>query len=82
MVSLIPSNKKHNTCTISTFVSARPDIFQKKKKSINLTKKMLMEGLSAHYDKIRGEILLGFKVKGDIATALYFRPPCARAQGG
>lgn len=43
---------------------------------------MLMEGLSAHYDKIRGEILLGFKVKGDIATALYFRPPCARAGGG
>ena len=41
-----------------------------------------MEGLSAHYDKIRGEILLGFKVKGDIATALYFRPPCARAPGG
>ena len=54
---------------------------KKKKKSINLTKKMLMEGLSAHYDKIRGEILLGFKVKGDIATALYFRPPCARAGG-
>ena len=43
---------------------------------------MLMEGLSAHYDKIRGEILLGFKVKGDIATALYFRPPCAHARGG
>ena len=43
---------------------------------------MLMEGLSAHYDKIRGEILLGFKVKGDIATALYFRPPCAGGGGG
>ena len=43
---------------------------------------MLMEGLSAHYDKIRGEILLGFKVKGDIATALYFRPPCAGGRVG